>query len=200
MPNYYLASFAIAPKSAIEEDIRAGGVKDERIIAHALRVDPGDFRPWELLPLPCVVAAMAEALQPEADSAVLEIGTGTGYMAAVLAVMSKHVVTMEISPRVARIAERAFQQLPYGHKVKVVQGDGRAGCPAHAPYDRICVSGSLPEVPFELKRQLADRGRLLIPVGPARQQELQVITRLGESFETRRVSSVEFRPLVAPAA
>ena len=200
MPNYYLTSFAIAPKSAIEEDIRAGGVKDERIIAHTLRVDPGDFRPWELLPLPCAVAAMAEALQPDADSAVLEIGTGTGYMAAVLAVMSKHVVTIELSPRVARIAERSFQQLPYGHKVKVIQGDGRAGCPAYAPYDRICVSGSLPEVARKLKEQLADRGRLLIPVGPAKRQELHVITRVGDSFETRTVSEVEFQPLANPAA
>lgn len=198
MPNYYVTSFANAPASAIEQDIRAAGIEDERIIAHALQINPGDFRPWEFLPPPCVPARLAAALQPEPDSRVLEIGTGTGYAAALLAVLSRHVVTMEVAPRMFRMAQRSFQQVAFGHKVIVVQGDGRQGCPRYAPYDRICVSGSVGAVSAPLLGQLAEGGRLLAPVGPADRQELQLITRRGEAFDVQRIASgVMFAPLTA---
>lgn len=202
MPTYQASDFATAPASAIEANIRQHGVKDERIITHVLQVNPGDFRPWESLPLPGAVAILAEALQPDPHSLVLEIGTGTGYLTAVLAVLSRHVVSVELSPRVARITDRSFHAVPYRHKVSIVQGDGRLGYPAHAPYDRICVGGSWPEVPACLLDQLAVGGRLVMPVGPAKRQELQVITRLGHAaeYQTHRLGDVAFPPLIDPAA
>jgi methylase of polypeptide subunit release factors len=89
LSQYRWTSFGSAPIEHVEADIRQGGVKDERIIQATLLFHPGDFRPWEILPRPAIVAGIAEALQPTADSNVLDIGTGTGYLTAVLAALSK---------------------------------------------------------------------------------------------------------------
>jgi protein-L-isoaspartate(D-aspartate) O-methyltransferase len=195
LSKYYWTSFGSAPMEGVEADIRQGGVQDERIIKAALEVHPSDFRPWELLPRPAVVAGIAEALQPTLDSKVLDIGTGTGYLAAVLANVSQRVITFEISPTLAAISRRNFEDLPFGHKITVIEGDGSCGYPDEAPYDCISVHGRLREVPPELKEQLADGGRLLLAVGSKGKQELRLITRRGRDFSTKVLGSGGFSPL-----
>jgi protein-L-isoaspartate(D-aspartate) O-methyltransferase len=194
--QYYWTSFGDAPIEAIEEDIRRGGIVDERIIRAVLQIHPGDYRPWELLPRPAVVAGIVEPLQPTAESRVLEIGTGTGYLTAVLAVIARRVITIEISPTLAQIARGSLdQQIEIG-KVHLIEGDGTEGHPEEAPYDRICVHASAPQVPPPLLDQLGDGGRLFMAVGSGAQQELHIITRQDKAFQTKVLAKGGFSPLV----
>ena len=195
LSQYYWTSFGSAPIEDVEADIRQGGVTDERIIKATLQVHPGDFRPWEFLPRPAVVAGIAEALQPTADAKVLEIGTGTGYLTAVLAGLSKRVISFEIIPTFAAMARRSLEDLPEGSKITVIEADGSAGYPDEAPYDCICVHASVRQVPSEWKEQLAGGGRLLLALGSNNQQELQLITRCGSTFSTNILGHGGFSPL-----
>jgi protein-L-isoaspartate(D-aspartate) O-methyltransferase len=196
LSQYYWTSFGTAPKEDVEADIRQGGVTDERIIAAALLFSPGEFRPWEILPRPAIVAGIAEALQPKAHDTVLDVGTGTGYLSAVLATLSKRVITLEIKPVFANIARATLEALPIASKVTVVEGDGSAGYSKEAPYDCIAVHGALREVPPELKEQLADGGRLLVSVNSGVGTELQLITRQGRKMVTKVLGPGGFSPLV----
>jgi protein-L-isoaspartate(D-aspartate) O-methyltransferase len=125
---------------------------------------------------------------------VLDIGTGTGYLAAVLASLSKRVISFEIFPTLAAIARRTLEDLPYG-TITVIEGDGSGGYPDEAPYDCISVHGRVRQVPPKLKEQLADGGRLLLALGSNEEQELQLITRQGSSFSTKVLGSGGFTAL-----
>ena len=195
LSQYHWTSFGSAPSEDVEADIRQGGVSDESIIRAALQVHPGDFRPWECLPRPAVVAGIAEALRPNAESNVLEVGTGTGYLTAVLGALAKRVVTFEIRSTFAAMARRALEDLPYANRITVIEGDGTVGHPDWAPYDCIAVHGRLRQIPPELQDQLADGGRMLLAVGSEEKQELQLITREGSGFSTRILGSGGFSPL-----
>lgn len=133
---------------------------------------------------PYIVAFMAELLELSGDDRVLEIGTGSGYAAAVVGEIAAEVYTVE---RLASLAERATETLQRLHyrNVKVVVGDGTQGWPDHAPYDAIQVTAGAPHVPAALKEQLAVGGRLVIPVGG--HQRVQSLLRI------RRVSAIEYR-------
>jgi protein-L-isoaspartate(D-aspartate) O-methyltransferase len=195
LSQYYWTSFGSAPIEDVEADIRQGGVTDERIIKAALQVHPGDFRPWEFLPRPVIVAGIAEALQPTPDAKVLEIGTGTGYLTAVLAALSNRVISLEIVPTFAAMARRSLEDLPDGSKITVIEGDGSAGYPDEAPYDCISVHASVRQVPSEWKDQLADGGRLLLAIDSENQRELQLITRQGSDFSVKALGPGGFSPL-----
>jgi protein-L-isoaspartate(D-aspartate) O-methyltransferase len=195
LSKYYWTGFGSAPIEDVEADMRQGGVKDERVIRTALLFHPGDFRPWEILPRPAIVAGIAEALQPTEDSHVLDIGTGTGYLAAVLASLSKRVISFEIDSTLGAIARRTLDDLPCGSKITVIEGDGSEGHREGAPYDCISVHGRVRQVPPELKEQLADGGRLLLGLGSKDKQELQLITRHGSSFSTKVLGNGGFSAL-----
>jgi len=146
---------------------------------------------------PYIVAYMTEALALEGGETVLEIGTGSGYAAAVLAEIAAEVYTIERIEGLAAMASSVLNDLGYNN-VHVRQGDGTLGWPEHAPFDGIVVTAGGPDVPDTLKHQLKIGGRLVIPVGhTTRYQELIRVTRIGEAeFKTEDLVPVRFVPLI----
>jgi protein-L-isoaspartate(D-aspartate) O-methyltransferase len=149
---------------------------------------------------PYIVALMTEALELAPDERVLEIGTGSGYAAAVLSRIAKEVYTVERHLKLARTAEIRFEQLGYDN-IQVHVGDGTLGWREHAPYDAIVVTAGGPEVPGALLDQLAVDGRLVIPVGGRPDiQKLVRVRRNGEQgYQRENLGSVRFVPLVGEA-
>lgn len=148
---------------------------------------------------PYIVALMTQALRLTPDSRVLEIGTGSGYQAAILAHITPHVWSVETRPELGRAAQERLHGLGYAVAVKI--GDGRLGWPEHAPYDAIIVTAAAPDVPPALVAQLAEGGRLVIPVGEsAWDQTLWAIERAGGKLKREFLCEVRFVPLVVPAS
>lgn len=143
---------------------------------------------------PYMVALMSSLLNLAGDEVVLEVGTGSGYQAAVLSFLARQVYTIERHPPLAEKARQLFAELGITN-VSVVQGDGSLGYPAHSPYHGILVTAAAPKVPRPLFDQLADGGRLVLPVGGAMGQTLVVWTRDGQRFDSRSVAPVAFVPL-----
>jgi protein-L-isoaspartate(D-aspartate) O-methyltransferase len=200
-------------ESWIDEQLVARGISDARVLDAMRRVPRSAFVPdaahWEAhadraLPIgggqtisqPYMVAAMTEALRLTGTERVLDVGTGSGYQAAVLAELARQVVTIERVPELAEAARARLARRGYSN-VDCVIGDGTLGAPAAAPFDGILVAAGAPIVPPALKDQLSpDGGRLVIPVGPPEQQWLTVIVRSGDAFtETRGIGCV-FVPLI----
>jgi len=206
------AGFEAARERMIQEQIADRGVKDPRVL-QALRAVPREAfvdaslrdRAYEDRPLPIghgqtisqpyIVARMCELLGLQGQERVLEIGAGCGYQTAVLAQLAGTVYGVEIVPD---LAQRACDNLAtVGVKNAVVDCfDGTAGWRDHAPYDGIVVAAGAPRVPVLLLDQLADGGRLVIPVGPREDQVLTVFRRRGDEFESRREAPVRFVDLV----
>lgn len=197
----------------VDRHIRARGVYDSRVL-EALRVVPREaFVPPELadmayedrpLPIeagqtisqPYIVAVMTEALALQPSNRVLEIGTGSGYAAAVLAHVAKQVYTVERHAELADVARERLERLGYSN-VEIRCGDGTLGWSEHAPFDAIIVAAGGPEVPPALLDQLALGGRLIIPVGTGRAQELVRVTRTGETeYRREDLGAVQFVPLI----
>lgn len=145
---------------------------------------------------PYIVALMTQALRLTAESRVLEIGTGSGYQAAILAHITPHVWSVEVRPELGRAAQERLRGLGYHVAVKI--GDGWLGWPEHAPYDAIIVTAASPEVPPALVVQLAEGGRLVIPIGEsAWDQVLWLIEKLsGGQLQAEELADVRFVPLV----
>jgi protein-L-isoaspartate(D-aspartate) O-methyltransferase len=196
----------------VERQIAARGVRDPRVLEALGDVPrhlfvPADQRPYayedRALPIasgqtisqPYIVAIMTELLEPQPHHRVLEIGTGSGYQTAVLSRLSKQVITIERHPELARMAEQVFGLLGLSN-VDIRVGDGTEGLPEEAPFDRILVTAGAPSIPESLKAQLADPGRLVLPVGPSGYQHLTVIDRLGNSFEQQEREACVFVPLI----
>jgi protein-L-isoaspartate(D-aspartate) O-methyltransferase len=144
---------------------------------------------------PYVVALMTEKLGVQRGDKVLEIGTGSGYQAAVLAQLGVEIYSVEIVPELARAADERLKQL--GYPVAVRQGDGYFGWEVHAPYDAIIVTAAPDHVPQPLVRQLRDGGRLVIPIGPRGSfQTLWQFIRHGNDLKATDLGGVAFVPLV----
>lgn len=148
---------------------------------------------------PFIVAFMTEQLDPHPGERVLEIGTGSGYQAAVLAELGAQVYTIEIVEDLARTAAADLKRLGYTN-VQVRAGDGYKGWPEAAPFDSIIVTCAPEEVPSPLVEQLKDGGRMVIPVGPSWDQELVVLCKRGLKLERRAVLPVRFVPMTGKAS
>lgn len=203
-----------APQRAemVEKQLRRRGIRDGVVLAAMLAVPRHKFVPTELqaqayddapLPIgsgqtisqPYIVAAMTAALHLQPDDRVLEIGTGCGYQAAVLSQVAKEVFTIERRPELASAASEKLSRLGYSN-VHVHCGDGTLGLPEAAPFDAILVAAAAPAAPGPLLAQLAEGGRMIIPVGDAENQELQLIEKRGVTFPTRMLEGCRFVPLV----
>ena len=144
---------------------------------------------------PYMVALMLELLDLRASDRVLDIGTGSGYQAAILSRLAREVWSVEIVPELAESAGERLARLGY-HRVQVVTGDGSVGLPEHAPYDAMVVAAGAPHVPAAMIEQLSDGGRLVIPVGDLETQALRLVTRTGRGTSTQSLLSCAFVPLV----
>jgi protein-L-isoaspartate(D-aspartate) O-methyltransferase len=202
--------FAAARQRMVARDIAARGVRDADVLAAMRKVPRHEFVPpsWQAfayedtaLPIaygqtisqPYIVALMTELAAVGERSRVLEVGTGSGYQAAILAEVAGEVYSIEILEGLAREAASTLHRLGYG-AVRVRHGDGYGGWPEAAPFDAIVVSAAPHDVPPPLLEQLADGGRLVIPVGDA-YQELQVHHRTAKGIEVRSVLPVRFVPM-----
>jgi protein-L-isoaspartate(D-aspartate) O-methyltransferase len=197
----------------VESQLRARGISDPRVLNAILRVPrhefvPEPYRPdsYEDHPLPIgdgqtisqpyVVALMLEALQLTPSDRVLEIGTGSGYVTALLAELTAQVFSVERHPGLATSARNVLTALGYAN-VQVVTGDGTLGLPAAAPFDAILVSAAAPGLPSLLLGQLRDGGRMIVPVGSSDSQQLQFARMVnGEAVISLR-EPVRFVPLVS---
>jgi protein-L-isoaspartate(D-aspartate) O-methyltransferase len=144
---------------------------------------------------PFMVAAMADALSLEGHERVLEIGAGSGYQAAVISLLVREVIAVEAQALLAASARERLARLGYLN-VRVEEGDGSLGWPADAPYDAILVTAAAPAVPPPLLQQLAEGGRLVIPVGSADQQELLRVVKGGGTITQKSLYSCRFVPLL----
>jgi protein-L-isoaspartate(D-aspartate) O-methyltransferase len=195
----------------VEEQIHQRGVTDARVL-EAMRMVPRhrfvppalESRAYDDSPLPIgggqtisqpyIVAYMAEALGVAPGHTLLEIGTGSGYHAAVLGQLARAVYTIEIVPDLARRATATLKELGYAN-VHVREGDGFAGWPEQAPFDRILVTAAPERIPQPLLDQLAPGGRLVIPVGPQGQtQWITVVDKTERGVVERRTIPVQFVP------
>jgi len=206
---------AEARRTMVKRQIEARGVTDAQVLEAMRTVPRHRFIPVRLeseahrdspLPIgegqtisqPYIVALMSELLDLEPGARVLEIGTGSGYQAAVLAEMGLEVFSIEIVDVLCRRARETLESTGYG-KVRVRCGDGTAGWQEHAPFDGIIVTAAPEDVPEALTRQLKIGGRLVIPVG-AVYQELIVVLRAEEGLRERSVIPVRFVPMTGDAA
>ena len=199
-------------KKMVRDTMRLRDIADEKVLAVMEKVPRHEFVPEEYLnqayedhPLPIgygqtisqpyIVALMTQLLKLKHGEKVLEIGTGSGYQAAVLAELTDKVYTVEIIQELAEESEEKLKRLGYAN-VKVKQADGYYGWEEHAPYDAIIVTCAPDHVPQPLVEQLADGGRLIIPVGPpGSYQTLWQITRQGDEVVSKNVTGVIFVPL-----
>ena len=195
----------------VEEQLRRRGVKDPRVLSamesvprHLFVLPEYAAVAYDDHPLPIgydqtisqpyIVAVMTEALELEPDDRVLEIGTGSGYQAAILSVLAKSVYTIEIVEPLGTSAAKRLQSLGYDN-VEVRVGDGYKGWPEESPFDAIIVTAAPESVPRPLVDQLGDGGRLVIPVGD-RFQELFVLQRDGDVVRQKKIANVRFVPMV----
>ena len=196
----------------VSEQLRGRDVRDERVLAAMARVPRELFVPAELadhayedaaLPIgwgatisqPYMVARICEALALHGREHVLDVGTGSGYQAAVLAELAAEVDTIERVPELAAQARANLDAAGYAG-VRVHVGDGTLGVPDHAPFDAIAVGAAAPELPQTLYGQLEERGRLVLPVGPRDAQELQVVVRSPEGPAVLHSVPCRFVPLL----
>jgi protein-L-isoaspartate(D-aspartate) O-methyltransferase len=199
-------------RQALVDQLRALGVEDERVLAAFARVPRETFVPPRLyqrayedfaleigegqtISQPSVVARITALAAVEPHHRVLEIGAGSGYQAAILAELARFVFALERLPRLAETARARLAQLGY-RNVSVQVMDGSLGWRAQAPFDAIVVSAAAPAVPAALTEQLADGGRLVIPVGTLRRQELVRVVRSAATLAETRHGATSFVPLV----
>jgi len=201
-----------ARERMVEDQIRSRGIKDVRVLDAMGTIPRHVFVPSENrhlayadapLPIgqrqtisqPFIVALMTELLGLQGDEIVLEVGTGSGYQAAILGRLAKRVYSLERIPELAEHARGILYTLKLDN-VEVLVADGSQGLPEHAPFGGIMVTAAAPKVPVPLKEQLADGGRLVLPVGEQAGQVLECWERQGDDFSRERVAPVAFVPLV----
>jgi len=212
-----VATFEAERQAMVEQQLRARGIRDRRVLEAMATVPRHEFVPpesafaayedralpigeWETISQPYIVALMTDAAAVHPGDRVLEVGTGSGYQAALLSHLGAHVYTIERNPALAQAARARLERLGYGESVEVLTGDGSAGYPPAAPYDAILVTAAAPQVPPALRDQLADGGRLVVPIGSRMEQELQLIVKSGDKVRTEALTACQFVPLIGEQA
>jgi len=208
-----MKDFSIARRRMVEDQVIARGVSDQRVIDAMLKVPRHKFveqalesQAYQDAPLPIgekqtisqpyMVAVMSEALELDGSETVLEVGTGSGYQAAVLSLLADRVFSLERIPSLARRARRILDECGFS-KVNIRVADGTRGWQEMAPFDAIMVTAGAPDVPQEYLAQLAVGGRLVIPVGDRDSQVLMRITRSGDNeYKEERILGCRFVPLI----
>ncbi|MGH7391365.1 MAG: protein-L-isoaspartate(D-aspartate) O-methyltransferase [Candidatus Rokuibacteriota bacterium] len=210
------ADFAALRRQMVDDQLRrpGRGIANPRVLEAFVAVPRHEFVPeasradayadhplpighGQTISQPFIVAFMTEQLDPKPTDRVLEIGTGSGYQAAILSVLVSEVYTIEIVEPLARRAESDLKRLGY-ENVKVRAGDGYEGWPDAAPFDAIIVTCAPDHVPQPLVDQLRDGGRMIIPVGSGGDQKLYVLDKRGPQLERRAVLPVRFVPMTGP--
>ena len=203
-----------ARAAMVARQLRSRGIADERVL-RAMGTVPRELfvsdmqrstaYADEALPIPAgqtisqpyMVARMTELVAPRAGSRILEIGTGSGYQTAILAILGAAIVSIERQPELAVTARERLANLGLGGAVDIRVGDGSVGDPAGAPWDGIVVTAAAPSIPTALREQLSpDGGRLVIPVGDRSRQELMLVVRHGDEWRDRNEGPCVFVPLV----
>lgn len=204
---------SLARSAMVAHQLRERGISDQRVLEAMASIPREHFvgtvqRPWayadEALPIaagqtisqPYMVARMTELLAPKPGDRVLEVGTGSGYQAAVLAWLGASVLSIERHPELADAARDRLAGLGLGDGVEIRVGDGTRGAPDRAPFAGIIVTAGAPGIPASLREQLADGGRLVIPVGPRDRQELFLVIRDGDEWREIGDGPCVFVPLV----
>lgn len=196
----------------VERQLRRRGIEDERVLAAMGAVPREHFVPEQVrksayndsaLPIgheqtisqPWVVAAICQALQLKGDEVVLEIGTGSGYSAAVLAKLAGRVISVERVPELGETARGKLEEVGAGN-VEVIVGDGSRGYPAEAPYDAIAVHAATPEAPHSLLSELAQDGRLVVPIATGSADLLVAFIRENGDLRQETIGPCRFVPLI----
>jgi protein-L-isoaspartate(D-aspartate) O-methyltransferase len=212
MPFTEDASYTKAREKMVRQQIARRGIYDERVLEAmrsiprhffvpessrrlAYHDGPLDIGQGQTISQPYIVALMSEALELKGHERVLEIGTGSGYQAAILSQLASHLYTIERIPELAAQAQDLFRQLGYDN-ISTRVSDGTLGWPEHAPYDAIMVTAASPDVPEPLTDQLAEGGQLVAPVGSSWSQSLVRVRKKDDHLERQDLSMVAFVPLI----
>lgn len=210
-----VADYAGQRERMVKEQMVMRGISGERVLAAMRKVPREEFVPeaWRAasyadqpLPIgydqtisqPYIVAFMTEELKPRPEDKVLEIGTGSGYQAAILAELVAQVYSIEIIEPLGKGAQETLERLGYKN-VHVKVGDGYKGWPEHAPFDAVIVTCAPDHVPRPLVEQLKEGGRMIIPVGPAGNQDLYLLEKEKGELKQRAVTPVRFVPMTGEA-
>jgi protein-L-isoaspartate(D-aspartate) O-methyltransferase len=205
--------FSAERENMVQTQLVARGICDQRVLSAMARVPRHEFvseryrdqaygdhpipiAEGQTISQPYIVALMLEVLNLEPSAKVLEVGTGSGYMTALLAELAAQVYSVERHARLARQAKDTLARLGY-HNVTVLVGDGTQGLADFAPYDGIVVSAAASQIPAALIDQLGEEGRMVIPVGPPEAQELQLVIKHAGRPVVHRLDGCRFVPLVA---
>ncbi|HEX4973078.1 MAG TPA: protein-L-isoaspartate(D-aspartate) O-methyltransferase [Steroidobacteraceae bacterium] len=210
------SSYDAAREAMVREQIAGRGIRDRRVIEAMRQVPRHAFIPaaerarayddgpvpigqGQTISQPYIVALMTELVRPQPGDRVLEVGTGSGYQAAVLARLVRHVYTIELEETLARSATAVLRELKF-ENITVRTGDGYGGWPEHAPFDIVIVTAAPEHIPQPLIDQLKPGGRLIVPVGPRFSvQQLKLLEKdAGGAIKTTEVSPVMFVPLRRP--
>jgi protein-L-isoaspartate(D-aspartate) O-methyltransferase len=196
----------------VERQLRRRGIRDPRVLEAMEQIQREEFVPLDsrlmvygdepvgigyrqTISQPYMTALMAELLELNGTETVLDVGTGSGYAAAVLGMLAARVITIELIPGLAAIARQNLARTGRGGNITVISGDGSLGYPQESPYGGISVAAAAPGIPPSLLEQLDDGGRLVIPVGKRDDQELRVVAKRDGTIVSRVATLCRFVPL-----
>lgn len=196
----------------VEMQLRRRGIRDERVLDAMQKLPRHEFvaeqyrdqayadhpvpiAEEQTISQPFIVALSLQALELNGTESILEVGTGSGYQTALLAALARQVYSIERHLVLAELARSGLARMGFSN-IEIKAGDGSRGWPEHSPYDAILVSAAAPAAPSSLREQLAERGRMVVPVGMQQAQELQLLRKLNGRLTTEALERCRFVPLI----